>query len=104
MIGLLIPSSYTAYPSVYKLKFDPVGDLAPIIQISQGPLLVVVHPSLPVRTARELLAGAARQDLEWSVRDRVCRGGRWGGDGRAREAGRDHRDGRGRRYELFHGA
>ncbi len=56
MIGLLIPSSYTAYPSVYKLKFDPVGDLAPIIQISQGPLLVVVHPSLPVRTARELIA------------------------------------------------
>src|SRR5438132_11141148 len=52
----LIPSSYTAYPSVYKLKFDPVGDLAPIIQISQGPLLVVVHPSLPVRTAQELIA------------------------------------------------
>jgi len=52
----LIPSSYTAYPSVYKLKFDPVGDLAPIIQISQGPLLVVVHPSLPVRTTQDLIA------------------------------------------------
>jgi tripartite-type tricarboxylate transporter receptor subunit TctC len=52
----LIPSSYTAYPSVYKLKFDPIDDLAPIIQISQGPLLVVVNPSLQVRTTQELIA------------------------------------------------
>lgn len=52
----LIPSSYTAYPSMYKLNFDPIGDLAPIIQISQGPLLVVVPPSLPVRTAQDLIA------------------------------------------------
>jgi tripartite-type tricarboxylate transporter receptor subunit TctC len=52
----LIPSSYTAYPSIYKLKFDPIADLAPIIQISQGPLLVVVHPSLPVKTTQDLIA------------------------------------------------
>src|SRR5258706_10996295 len=52
----LLPSSYTAYPSVYKLKFDPISDLAPIIQISQGPLLVVVHPALPVNTLQELVA------------------------------------------------
>jgi tripartite-type tricarboxylate transporter receptor subunit TctC len=52
----LIPSSYTAYPSLYKLRFDPISDIAPIIQISQGPLLVVVHPSLPVRTTQDLIA------------------------------------------------
>jgi len=52
----LIPSSYTAYPSIYKLKFDPIEDLTPIIQISQGPLLVVVHPSLPVKTTQDLIA------------------------------------------------
>src|SRR5258706_8352022 len=52
----LLPSSYTAYPSVYKLKFDPISDLAPIIQISQEPLLVVVHPALPVNTLQELVA------------------------------------------------
>src|SRR5947207_2092140 len=52
----LLPSSYTAYPSIYKLRFDPIGDLAPIIQISQGPLLVVVHPALPVNTVQELIA------------------------------------------------
>jgi len=52
----LIPSSYTAYPGVYKLKFDPINDLTAIIQISQGPLLVVVHPSLPVKTTQDLIA------------------------------------------------
>jgi len=57
----LIPSSYTVYPSLYKLKFDPIADIAPIIQFSDGPLLVVVRPSLPVTTIRDLIALAKSQ-------------------------------------------
>ena len=53
---VLIASSYTVNPSVYKLSFDPVADITPIIQMSQGPLLVVVTPSMPVKSARELIA------------------------------------------------
>ena len=34
----LIASSYTVTPSLYKLKFDPVSDITPIIQFSQGPM------------------------------------------------------------------
>jgi tripartite-type tricarboxylate transporter receptor subunit TctC len=52
----LISNSYTVNPSLYKLKFDPVTDMTPIIQISQGPYLVVVHPSLPVKNIGELIA------------------------------------------------
>jgi tripartite-type tricarboxylate transporter receptor subunit TctC len=52
----LIASSYTVNPSIYKINFDPVNDITPIIQISQGPLLVVVRPSLPVKTTKELIA------------------------------------------------
>lgn len=52
----LISSSYTINPSLYKIKFDPVADITPIIQISQGPLLVVAHPSLPVKNIAELIA------------------------------------------------
>jgi len=52
----LIASSYTVNPSVYKLNFDPVTDITPIIQLSQGPLLVVVNPSLPVKTIKDLIA------------------------------------------------
>ena len=51
-----ITSSYTAYPSLYQLKFDPVTDITPIIQLSQGPLLIVVHPLIPVTSALELIA------------------------------------------------
>ena len=52
----LIASSYTVNPSIYKFNFDPVNDITPIIQLSQGPLLIVVRPSLPVRNLKELIA------------------------------------------------
>lgn len=53
---VLIASSYTVNPSVYKLSFDPVADATPLIQISQGPLLAVVRPSLPANTLKDLIA------------------------------------------------
>ncbi|HXX82509.1 MAG TPA: tripartite tricarboxylate transporter substrate binding protein [Casimicrobiaceae bacterium] len=45
--------SATLYP---KLSFDPVADFAPISLIGREPGVVVVHPSLPVMTLRELIA------------------------------------------------
>jgi tripartite-type tricarboxylate transporter receptor subunit TctC len=51
----LIASSYTVNPSIYKFTFDPVADITPIIQMSQGPLLVVVRPSLPVKSIKDLI-------------------------------------------------
>ena len=53
---VLIASSYTVNPSVYKLNFDPVADITPVVQLSQGPLLVVVHPSVAVKSAKDLIA------------------------------------------------
>jgi tripartite-type tricarboxylate transporter receptor subunit TctC len=58
---LLVSNSYTANASLYKLRFDPLTDMTPIIQVSQGPYIVVVHPSLPVQTFGELLALAKRE-------------------------------------------
>ena len=52
----LISNSYTVNPSLFPLRFDPLADMAPIIQISQGPYLVVVHPSVPARSLQDLLA------------------------------------------------
>jgi tripartite-type tricarboxylate transporter receptor subunit TctC len=54
----LIASSYTVNPSIYKFSFDPVADITPIVQLSQGPLLIVVRPSLPVKSTQELIAAA----------------------------------------------
>ncbi len=52
----LISSSYTVNPSLYKLKFDPVKDIVPIVQVSQGPLLVVTQPASPVKSMADLAA------------------------------------------------
>jgi len=52
----LISGSYAVNPSLYKLNFDPVNDITAVIQMSQGPFLVVVHPSLPVKNIKELIA------------------------------------------------
>lgn len=52
----LIASSYTVTPSLYRLRFDPVADITPVIQFSQGPLLVVVPKTLPVNSFAELIA------------------------------------------------
>jgi tripartite-type tricarboxylate transporter receptor subunit TctC len=55
---LLTPASYTVNPSVYKLTFDPLGDITPIAQISKGPYIVSVNPSVPAKTLKELVAYA----------------------------------------------
>ena len=55
---VLIASSYTVNPSVYKLSFDPVADITPVVQISQGPLLIVVNPQVPVKSVKDLIAMA----------------------------------------------
>ena len=52
----LIASSYTVNPSIYKFAFDPVADITPIIQLSQGPLHIVVNPKVPAKSTRELIA------------------------------------------------
>jgi tripartite-type tricarboxylate transporter receptor subunit TctC len=52
----LIASSYTVNPALYALKYDPVNDITPVVQISQGPMLVVVNPKVPAKSAPELVA------------------------------------------------
>lgn len=39
-----------------KLPFDPVRDLVPVSLLAMSPNIVVVHPSLPVRSIKELIA------------------------------------------------
>ena len=44
-------------PSVVKaLPFDPVKDFAPVVMVAYSPHLLVVHPSVPAKDARELIA------------------------------------------------
>ena len=44
-------------PALYKkVLYDPIRDFEPITLLGSGPYIIVVHPSLPVRTIRELIA------------------------------------------------
>jgi tripartite-type tricarboxylate transporter receptor subunit TctC len=54
---LVVASSITLNPTLHKnLPFDPIRDLAPITQLSSFPNLLTVHPSLPVKTVKDLIA------------------------------------------------
>lgn len=52
----LVSTSYSVNPSLYKLAFDPVKDIQPVIHLSRGPYIVAVHPSLPVYNVKQLIA------------------------------------------------
>jgi tripartite-type tricarboxylate transporter receptor subunit TctC len=54
---LVVASSITLNPTLHKdLPFDPVRDLAPITQLSSFPNMLVVHPAVPVKTVKDLVA------------------------------------------------
>ena len=55
---ILVASSYAVNPSIFKLKFDPIADITPVIQISQGPMVLLAYPGLKIKTVAELLARA----------------------------------------------
>ena len=50
-------------PTLYRsMPFAPMTDLAPVIQISAFPLVLEVHPSVPVNNVKELIALAQKSD------------------------------------------
>jgi tripartite-type tricarboxylate transporter receptor subunit TctC len=48
--------TWAVNPSLYKLPFDVTRDFAPIIQVSTSPGVLVVHPSMPVKSVKALIA------------------------------------------------
>ena len=63
---LLIAGSYTVNPSLYKLAFDSGNDISPIIQLSQGPFVVAVHPTVQAKTLKEFMELAKKQPDKFS--------------------------------------
>lgn len=44
-------------PALYrKIPYDPIKDFEPITQLASGPYVLVVHPSLPAKSVKELIA------------------------------------------------
>jgi len=55
-------STHTIMPSIYaKLAFQPLRDLTAVASISSSPLIMVAHPSVGVKSARDLIALAKKR-------------------------------------------
>src|SRR3977135_947699 len=55
----LVQSGFVSNPILMRnLPYDQARDLAPVSNPSSGPRVLVVHPSLPVKSVRELIAFA----------------------------------------------
>jgi len=55
-------------PSVYpKLPFDPSRDLRGVSMLAYSPHLLVVHPSVPASSLKELVALSKQKDLSFAV-------------------------------------
>ena len=54
---LLVGSQTTqaVVPAMYKVSYDTARDFTGITEIARSPLLIVVHPSLPVKTVADLI-------------------------------------------------
>ena len=53
---VLMSASYATNAALYKLPYDPLNDVAPIALIGESGFVVTLHPSLPVKSIKELIA------------------------------------------------
>lgn len=53
---LMLSASATILPALRKLPYDVTRDLAPVSLVAVGPLVLVVHSSVPARNVKELIA------------------------------------------------
>jgi tripartite-type tricarboxylate transporter receptor subunit TctC len=54
---LVVSTGFLINPSLFaKVPYDPIKDFAPITVVAVSPNVVTVHPSLPAKTIKELVA------------------------------------------------
>src|SRR5438045_5678397 len=59
---LAVDTSFTVNPSLQpKLPYDSLKDLAPVIHRAAAPVILVLHPSVPARAVKTLVALATRR-------------------------------------------
>ena len=61
---LMISSGITITPSIMKLSYDPLKELLPVTLAVMSPGVLVVHPSVPAKNVKELIAFARAKPNE----------------------------------------
>ena len=65
---VVVAAAHAAGASLYKnLPYDQARDLAPVTLLAAGPLVLIVHPSLPAHSVKELTALAKARPGELNV-------------------------------------
>jgi tripartite-type tricarboxylate transporter receptor subunit TctC len=60
-LAMATASTLSINPILNKVPFDPIKDFAPVVHTSTIPVVLVAHPSVPVKSTRELIALAKAQ-------------------------------------------
>jgi tripartite-type tricarboxylate transporter receptor subunit TctC len=61
-LGMGVTATLAIAPALYRrLPYDPNRDFEPVALIASVPLILAVHPSLPVRSVKDLIALAKRR-------------------------------------------
>ena len=55
---LMVANTIAMNPSLYKLRFDPLKDFAPVGLVTRGALVLAVNPKVEARNPKELVATA----------------------------------------------
>ena len=63
-IVIAMVGSWAMNPHLYKLSYDVANDFAPIVHVATMPGVLVVHPSVPVKTVKEYIALARKRPGE----------------------------------------
>ena len=53
-----VSGAYTTMAAVHRLPYDAVRDVTPVIQVGEASSIAVVHPGVPVKSVKELVAYA----------------------------------------------
>jgi len=62
---LMATNSHAINAGVHKnLRYDPINDFTPVTLVASIPYLVVIHPSVPVKSVKELVALAKQRPGE----------------------------------------
>ena len=53
----MVSTTHVITPSIYKkMPYDALADFTPVMKLAEGPYVLVVHPSLPAKNVKELIA------------------------------------------------
>lgn len=59
---VMISTAHVISPHLYKsIPYDPIRDFTPVMKLAEGPYVLVIHPSLGVKSVGELISLAKAQ-------------------------------------------